>query len=268
MLGWTNSSIGSGGFMLLALDIGNTNIVAGVFSGEALIARWRLTTEARRTSDEYAVLLHSLFRVSDVDGANLDQVIIASVVPVAQETLRGALQQYWHLEPMTVTHRLDFGIPVRYNPSTAVGADRLANAVAAIAGYGTPAIVVDFGTATTFDVISNEGEYLGGAIAPGLEISQDALLARTAQLPHFSLQPPPAAIGTSTVTSLQSGILFGYAGLVDGLVERIAGELGGDVHVIATGGLATTVSPLATKVRHVDVDLTLVGLRLIHERNS
>jgi type III pantothenate kinase len=254
--------------MLLALDIGNTNVVAGMFSGETLIARWRLTTEARRTSDEYAVLLQSLFRASQVDGDVLDDVIIASVVPVAQETLRESLEQYWHVEPMIASHHLDFGIPVRYDPSTAVGADRIANAVAAIAGYGTPAVVVDFGTATTFDVISSEGEYLGGAIAPGLEISQDALLARTAQLPHFSLQPPPTAIGTSTVTSLQSGTLFGYAGLVDGLVERIAGELGGHVHVIATGGLAATVSPLSTKVEHVDVDLTLVGLRLIHERNK
>lgn len=254
--------------MLLALDIGNTNVVAGMFSGETLIARWRLTTEARRTSDEYAVLLQSLFRASQVDGDALDDVIIASVVPVAQETLRESLEQYWHVEPMTVSHHLDFGIPVHYKPSTAVGADRIANAVAAIAGYGTPAVVVDFGTATTFDVISNKGEYLGGAIAPGLEVSQDALLARTAQLPHFSLQQPPTAIGTSTVTSLQSGILFGYAGLVDGLVERIAGELGGHVHVIATGGLAATVSPLSTRVQHVDVDLTLVGLRLIHERNK
>jgi type III pantothenate kinase len=254
--------------MLLALDIGNTNIVAGVFAGDALVARWRLTTEARRTSDEYAVLLQSLFQASDVNSDALDGVIIASVVPAAQETLRHALEQYWHLEAMTVSHHLDIGIPVCYNPTTAVGADRLANAVAAIALYGTPAVVVDFGTATTFDVISARGEYLGGAIAPGLEISEDALLSRTAQLPRISLQAPPAAIGTSTVTSLQSGILFGYAGLVDGLVERIASELSDDVHVIATGGLATTVSPLSSRVQHVDVDLTLVGLRLIHERNS
>jgi type III pantothenate kinase len=253
--------------MLLALDVGNTNIVAGVFAGDALIARWRLTTEARRTSDEYAVLLRSLFQAAQVDGDGVDDVIIASVVPASLETLKQALEQYWHLEAMTVSHELDFGLSVRYNPPNAVGADRLANAIAAIALYGTPAIVVDFGTATTFDVISSRGEYLGGAIAPGLEVSEDALLSRTAQLPKVSLQPPSSAIGTSTVTSLQSGILFGYAGLVDGLVHRISAELGNDVHVIATGGLATTVSPLAESVQHIDVDLTLVGLRLIYERN-
>ncbi len=254
--------------MLLALDVGNTNIVAGVFEDDGLIARWRLTTEARRTADEYAVLLRSLFQAADVDGTNVDGVVIASVVPAAQETLKQALEQYWHIEAMTVSHELDFGIPVRYNPPNAVGADRLANAIAAIALYGAPAIVVDFGTATTFDVISSRGEYLGGAIAPGLEISEDALLLRTAQLPRVALHPPSSAIGTSTVTSLQSGILFGYAGLVDGLVHRISMELGDNVHVIATGGLATTVSPLAESVQQVDVDLTLVGLRLIYERNT
>lgn len=254
--------------MLLALDVGNTNIVAGVFAGDTLIARWRLTTEARRTADEYAVLLRSLFQAAEVDSERVESVIIASVVPAAQDTLAQALEQYWHVEAMTVSHTLDFGLPVCYNPPTAVGADRLANAMAAIALYGTPAIVVDFGTATTFDVISRQGEYLGGAIAPGLEISEDALLARTAQLPRVPLQPPASAIGTSTVTSLQSGILFGYAGLVDGMVQRISDELGDDVHVIATGGLASTVSPLSQRVQQVDVDLTLIGLRLIHERNS
>lgn len=253
--------------MLLALDVGNTNIVAGVFSGEVLLARWRLTTEARRTSDEYAVLLRALFQGSNVELESLDGAIIASVVPSAQETLCHALAHYWQLVPMIFGQQLDIGVAVRYNPATAVGADRLANAVAAIALYGTPAIVVDFGTATTFDVISAAGEYLGGAIAPGLEISEDALLARTAQLPRVSLRPPTSAIGTSTITSLQSGILFGYASLVDGMVERISRELEQNVHVIATGGLATTVSPLSQRVQQVDLDLTLIGLRLIYERN-
>lgn len=253
--------------MLLALDVGNTNIVAGVFSGEVLLARWRLTTEARRTSDEYAVLLRALFQGSNVELESLDGAIIASVVPSAQEMLCHALAHYWQLVPMIFGQQLDIGVAVRYNPATAVGADRLANAVAAIALYGTPAIVVDFGTATTFDVISAAGEYLGGAIAPGLEISEDALLARTAQLPRVSLRPPTSAIGTSTITSLQSGILFGYASLVDGMVERISRELEQNVHVIATGGLATTVSPLSQRVQQVDLDLTLIGLRLIYERN-
>lgn len=254
--------------MLLALDVGNTNIVAGVFVDDALIARWRLTTEARRTADEYAVLLRSLFQAAEIDIDRLDGVIIASVVPEALQTLNQALGQYWHIEAMTVSHELDLGIQICYSPATAVGADRLANAIAAIALYGTPAIVVDFGTATTFDVISARGEYLGGAISPGLEISEDALLSRTAQLPRVPLKPPSSAIGASTVASLQSGILFGYAGLVDGMVHRISLELGDDVQVIATGGLATTVSPLAESVQHIDVDLTLVGLRMIFERNS
>jgi type III pantothenate kinase len=254
--------------MLLALDVGNTNIVAGVFVEDVLIARWRLTTEARRTSDEYAVLLRSLFQAANVDSDGIDRVIIASVVPAARDTIAHAIEQYWHIEAMSVSHHLDFGIPICYQPASAVGADRLANAIAVIALYDIPAVVVDFGTATTFDVISARGEYLGGAIAPGLEIAEDALLSQTAQLPRVTLQPPPSAIGTSTVTSLQSGILFGYAGLVDGLVRRISVELGGDVHVIATGGLATTVSPLTESVQHIDVDLTLIGLRLIHERNS
>ncbi len=254
--------------MLLALDVGNTNIVAGVFVDNALIARWRLTTEARRTADEYAVLLRSLFQAANIELDRVDGVIIASVVPAALQTLNQALEQYWHIEAMTVSHELDLGIQVCYEPPTAVGADRLANAIAAIELYGTPAVVVDFGTATTFDVISARGEYLGGAIAPGLEISEDALLSQTAQLPRVALHPPSSAIGTSTVASLQSGILFGYAGLVDGMVHRISMELGGDVKVIATGGLATTVSPLAKSVHHIDVDLTLVGLRIIFERNS
>ena len=253
--------------LLLALDIGNTNIVAGVFAGDVILARWRLTTEARRTADEYAVVLRALFQASGVDHANLAGAVVASVVPAAHESLTTALQQYWNITAMAVTNRLDIGIPVRYEPASAVGADRLANAAAAISLYGTPAIVVDFGTATTFDVVSARGEYLGGAISPGLEISEDALLARTAQLPRVSLQAPPFAIGTTTVTSLQSGILFGYASLVDGMVERISAELSGEAHVIATGGLATTVSPLSKTVRHIDVDLTLVGLRLIYERN-
>ncbi len=254
--------------MLLAIDIGNTNVVAGVFQDEALVARWRLATDVRRTVDEYAVLLSSLFQVSDVDPGAFTGAIVASVVPEAQETLRRALVQYWNLDPMTFAHSLDIGVPVLYSPPGAVGADRLANAVAAKQKYGIPAIIVDFGTATTFDAVSRAGEYLGGAIAPGLEVSEDALLARTSQLPRVRLAAPAAAIGTSTQMSLQSGILFGYAGLVDGLVVRMSAELTGDVHVIATGGLAPTISSLCRQVQHVDVDLTMNGLRLIYERNA
>lgn len=253
--------------MLLTVDIGNTNIVAGVFSSSALTARWRLTTDPRRTSDEYAVMLQSLFRASDVDDVAIDGAIVASVVPQAGDSIREAIERYWHLEPTMLAHGLDFGIEIQYSPVTAVGADRIANAVAAIHSYGCPAIVVDFGTATTFDAISDRGVYLGGAIAPGLEIAEEALVAKTAQLPRIRFEPPSAAIGTSTSTSLQSGILFGYAGLVDGLVDRLRFELGPSVHVVATGGLSTVVSPLCRTVQHVDVDLTLIGLRLVYERN-
>jgi type III pantothenate kinase len=254
--------------MLLAIDIGNTNIVAGIFHDTTLLARWRLATDIRRTSDEYAIQLSSLFRVSNLDPGNVSAAFVASVVPDAQETVQRAMRQYWNIDPLSFSHSLNLGIEIAYQPATAVGADRIANAVAAIDQYGCPAIVVDFGTATTFDAVSRDGVYLGGAIAPGLEISEDALLCRTTQLPRARLLPPEGAIGTSTETSLRSGILFGYAGLVDGLVGRIALELGPDVNVISTGGLAETISALCERVQHVNQDLTLHGLRLLHERNA
>jgi len=254
--------------MLLAVDIGNTNIVAGVFDGEKLIGRWRIATDTRRTPDEHAILLESLFRSARLDIERLTGVIICDVVPPVRASVCEAVNAYWNLEPLIVSPTLDLGIPVRYMPPNAVGADRIANAVAAINRYPLPAIVVDFGTATTFDAISQEGAYVGGAIAPGLEISEEALFAHTAQLPRVSLDAPRTAVGTSTVESLRSGIMYGYAGLVDGLVERFRAELGQDACVVATGGLARTVAPHTRCVRVTEPDLTLHGLRLLYIRND
>ncbi len=252
--------------MLIAIDIGNTNIVVGAFDGENLLANWRLATNGRSMPDEYAALFDTLFRMAELPGT-IDGVVVGSVVPGAQATLCEMARRYWRREPLVVSSKLDLGIRVEYSPPQAVGADRIANAVAAIQGYGAPAIVVDFGTATTFDAISREAAYVGGAIAPGLEISQEALFARTAQLPRIPLEAPPAAVGATTVGSLQSGILYGYAGLVDGLVERIRIELGEDSAVIATGGLAGVIAPLSRCIEHVNLDLTLTGLRLLYARN-
>lgn len=254
--------------MLLAIDIGNTNIVAGVFDGDLLVAHWRLETVRRRMADEYAVLLDSLFRLSHLDPSRIGGAIICSVVPSVQETLCQTVRMYWAVEPLVVSLCLDLGIEVSYQPQDAVGADRLANAVATIHRYGAPAIVVDFGTATTLDAIDRDGTYIGGAIAPGLKISEEALYSHTARLPRVPLEPPDAAVGTSTATSLQSGILYGYAGLVDGLVERFRREVGEDAHVIATGGLAEAVVPHSSTVERTDVDLTLAGLHLLYLRNA
>lgn len=253
--------------MLLAIDIGNTNTVAGAFQGDKLVDRWRVTTDTQRMPDEYAALFETLFRMSGLP-PRFDGVVIGSVVPGVQAAITEVVRRYWDAEPLVLSPHLEFGIEVTYTPPQAVGADRIANAVAAIQAYGTPAIVVDFGTATTFDAISGDAAYIGGAIAPGLEISQEALFARTAQLPRIPLEAPPSAVGTTTITSLQSGILYGYAGLVDGLVERIRAELGPGTTVISTGGLAQIIAPLTATIQHVDPDLTLVGLRLLHERNT
>jgi type III pantothenate kinase len=251
--------------MLLAVDIGNTNTVAGVFRGAELIARWRVATDRQRMADEYAALAATLFRVSGLEPAGISGAIVAGVVPTAQRAVCEAIQQYLRLQPLLVSPDLDLGIRVE---AQGAGADRIANAVAAVDRYGTPSIVVDFGTGTNFDVVDHAGSYVGGAIAPGLEIAMAALFSGTAQLPHVALEAPRAAIGTGTVTALQSGIIFGFAGLVDGLVRRIDAELGGGAHVIATGGLAPVVAPHAATVHHVDDDLTLHGLRLIHQRND
>jgi type III pantothenate kinase len=254
--------------MLLAADIGNTNTVAGVFSGDLLIAQWRLSTNSERMADEYGTLLSTLFALAGIERSSVEGAVIASVVPAAEARFCEAIRKYWRVETLIVSPRLDLGIEVLYSPPEAVGADRIANAVAAVQRYGAPAIVVDFGTGTNFDVVDPQGRYAGGSIAPGIEISLGALVAHAARLQLVPLEAPEHALGRNTIDAVQSGVIFGYAGLVDGLVGRIDEELGGGSQVIATGGLAEIVAPHTKSVQHVDLDLTLVGLRLLYERNS
>jgi type III pantothenate kinase len=268
--------------MLLALDVGNTNTVLGLYrldtgtpppgaAGEErerdLVAHWRVTTHRAQTSDEYGVLFVSLFNMQGVSVDNVTHIIISSVVPPVESTLRRVCEKYFHLQPLFVEPGIKTGMPMLIDNPTELGADRLVNAVAAFDRYGGPCIVVDFGTATTFDVISAKGEYLGGAIAPGLGISADALFSRAARLGRVDIKRPPKVIGTNTVTHLQSGIYYGYIGLVDGILERMTGELGAEVRVIATGGLARQISGDSRFIAQIDDMLTLDGLRIIFERN-
>lgn len=252
--------------MLCAIDVGNTQTVVGLFEEDSLEHHWRVTTAHEATADEMRVELASLLAL---EGRQLDQIdgmVISSVVPNYTAALLGVAETL-RLDPLVITYEIDLGISILYEPPSDVGADRLANAVAAIEKYGAPVIVVDFGTATTFDAITREGEYAGGAIAPGVEVSADALFAAAAKLPRVELVPPPSAIGKTTAMSAQSGILFGEAGMVDAMVTRIAAELGGTPEVIATGGLAALMAPLCGTVLHHEPFLTLEGLRSAYRRN-
>ena len=227
--------------MLLVIDVGNTNTVLGLFEGEQLRHSWRLTTERQRTTDEWGVLCRNLFSLSNVEWDAITAIAIASVVPPLNYTLRRMASLYFHVEPLFIEPSKNSGMAVLYNPPTDVGADRIVNGVAAYARYGGPCIVVDFGTATTFDAISREGEYLGGVICPGIQVSAEALFARAARLPRVEISRPETVVGTSTVGSIQSGLFYGYVGLVDGILRPMLDELGDDTHVIATVGLATLI---------------------------
>ena len=253
--------------MLLAIDIGNTNIVLGVYDGERLIARWRAATEAERTTDEYAVLLANFFAQRRFSFSAMGDCILSSVVPPLIPIFVKLGERYLGTTPLVVGAGIRTGVRIRYDNPQEVGADRVVNALAARQLYGTPAIVVDFGTATTFDCVSAEGDYLGGAIAPGIGISVEALFRYTAKLPRIELALPPRAIGTNTVASMQSGVLYGYVGLVEGLVSRLKRELGGQARVIATGGLAGVIAGQTPVIEVVNPDLTLEGLRLVYEMN-
>jgi type III pantothenate kinase len=253
--------------VLLTIDVGNTNTVLGVFEGESLVAHWRLTTRREQTADEYGVLVRNLFATSGLDPARIGDVALASVVPPLTPVLVALAREYLGQEPLVVGPGVSTGMPILYEPPADVGADRIVNGVAAFAAYGGPAIVVDFGTATTFDVITRQGEYVGGVICPGIGISADALFQRAARLPRVDVRHPGRVVGRSTVGSIQSGLYFGYASMCEGLITRIRQEVGEPCRVVATGGLAGTLAADIPSIEAVDPVLTLVGLRLVWERN-
>src|SRR2546422_3809297 len=222
--------------MLLVIDVGNTNTSLGVYRGPELVAHWRLTTNRARTVDEYGVHARNLFELAGLDFKAIDAIAISSVVPPLNFTLKRMAEVYFHLTPLFVDHTTDTGLPILYNPPSDVGADRIVDAVAAIEKYGAPCIVVDFGTATTFNAVTKKGEYLGGVITPGITISSDALFERTAKLPRVEIKRPRKVIGSSTIEAMQSGLYHGFSGLVDGILRKMIEELGGSARGIATGG--------------------------------
>lgn len=254
--------------MLLALDIGNTNITLGVFQGDNIYATWRVSTDASKMPDEYGILLRQLFDLRGMDAAQVDAVAVCSVVPPLTPTFLELCKSYFEVEPLVVGAGTKTGIRVLYDNPRDVGADRIVDAVAALSIYGGPVVVVDVGTATVFDAVTEDGNYLGGAIAPGMAIAADSLFHSTSQLRRVELVGPGTAIGKNTVHAIQSGLVLGYAELIKGMVARFDRELGGGAKVVATGGLAGIVEQEVGIFDAVDPDLTLKGLRLIHEMNS
>ena len=254
--------------MLLAIDLGNTNTVFGVYdTNDKLVMHWRLSTQKERTVDEYGILLRNLFALEKIDAKKIRRVIIASVVPPLDPVLNEMVSVYFSVKPVFVTHE-NAGIPVLYDDPREVGADRIVNAVAVVEKYGKPAIVVDFGTATTFDAITAGGEYRGGVIAPGIVISAQALYEHAAKLPRIEIQKPANVIGSSTTGSMQSGLFYGYVALVDGIITRMKKELGSGTRVIGTGGQAPFISQETKLIETVDPNLTLDGLQLVASRLS
>jgi type III pantothenate kinase len=253
--------------VLLVIDVGNSHTVLGVFEGKELRDHWRLATAPQRTSDEYAVLLHALCQMSGLELRSVNAAILSSVVPSAEAPIQRMLRDRLSVTPLVVGPGIKTGMPILYENPREVGADRIVNAVAAYERYRAAVIVVDFGTATTFDCVSPAGEYLGGAIAPGVTIAADALYHHAAKLPRVELGRPKAVVGRNTVASIQSGLLWGYVGLVDGMVRRMTAELLLVPRVVATGGLATVIAPLCETIQDTDELLTLRGLQILFDRN-
>lgn len=254
--------------MLLVIDVGNTNTVLGLYRDNELLRDWRLRTDESRTVDEYAMLIHELFGLSQIHFPDIDDVIISCVVPPMINTMEGLCRDYFKITPLIVGPGVKTGMPILYDNPREVGADRIVNAVAAYEQVKGSLIIVDFGTATTFDYVSEKGEYLGGAIAPGLNVSADALFEKASKLPRVEVVRPPQVVAKNTVNSIQAGLFYGYAGLVDGIVNRMKTELAGTPTVFATGGLASLFTGASETIDRVDPNLTLEGLRIIFARNK
>lgn len=254
--------------MLLAIDVGNTNIVYGLFDGPKLVHQFRVETSRGRTADEYAVILRQLLAMKEIQPGDVSAAIIASVVPALTDPMIDLVRRAFGREALVVGPGIRTGMAILYENPREVGADRIVNGVAAYERFKSGLVVVDFGTATTFDCVSPKGEYLGGVICPGVQISADALFARAAKLPRVEIAKPPKVVGRNTQHSMQSGIVYGYVGLVDGLVDRLIEEMGFPCAVVATGGLARLIAPLSRTIKDVDDDLTLTGLRILYERQQ
>lgn len=253
--------------MLLVIDVGNTNIVLGVYKDTELLDHWRIATDRQRTTDEYGVLIRELFYLNDLRADDINAIIISSVVPPVVPTLERMCQRYFGLSPLLIGPGVKTGMDIRYDNPREVGADRIVNAVAAYEKYGGPVIIVDFGTATTFCAVDAKGVYLGGSICPGIGISTEALVQRTAKLPRIELKRTDSVICRNTIESMQAGVFYGFVGQVEGIVSRMRRELDMSARVVATGGLAVVIAPATKAIDVVEPMLTLEGLRIIYERN-
>ena len=258
---------GSGDGLLVLIDVGNTNVVVGVYRGEALVDSFRISTDPQRTADEHSALLLPLFQRAGLDPADAEAVVVSSVVPPLHPTLERIAQRLFRREPLFIEPGVKTGLPIRYDNPSEVGADRIVNSVAARELYGSPVIVVDFGTATTFDVVNAAGEYVGGIIAPGIGVSAEALFAKASRLRRVDVKKPSQLIGRDTSTAMQSGFYYGYVGLVDGILERLLAEVPEVKNVVATGGQASLIAGGSRYIREVNDLITLIGLKLIYERN-